>query len=44
MTIMKMSNSKELYSPYYKTWSKVSHGLKLMLSPIFSKRVTVTYT
>jgi hypothetical protein len=28
--------------PYYKTWSKVSPGLKLMLSLLFAKRVTVT--
>jgi hypothetical protein len=28
--------------PYYKTWSNVSLGLKLMLSLLFAKRVTVT--
>jgi hypothetical protein len=28
--------------PYYKTWSKVNFGLKLMLSLLFAKRVTVT--
>jgi hypothetical protein len=28
--------------PYYKTWSKVNIGLKLLLSLLFAKRVTVT--
>jgi hypothetical protein len=32
----------KLLLPYYKTWSKVSLGLKLMLSLLFAKRVTVT--
>jgi hypothetical protein len=31
-----------LISLYYKTWSKVSFGLKLLLLLLFAKRVTVT--
>jgi hypothetical protein len=31
-----------LEPPYFKTWSKVSLGLKLMLSLLFAKGVTVT--
>jgi hypothetical protein len=32
----------DIKPPYYKTWSKVSLGLKLMLSLVYAKRVTVT--
>jgi hypothetical protein len=32
----------ETITPYYKTWSKVGLGLKLMLSLLFAKGMTVT--
>jgi hypothetical protein len=32
----------EYLPPYYKMWSKVSLGLKLMLSLLFAKGMTVT--
>jgi hypothetical protein len=35
---------EKLKPPYYKTWSKVSLGLKLMLSLLFTKGMTVTYS
>jgi hypothetical protein len=33
---------RELLHLYYKTWSKISLGLKLMLSPSFPKQIKVT--
>jgi hypothetical protein len=37
-----LSDRGEFHTPYYKTLFKVSPNLKLMLSLLFAKRVTVT--
>jgi hypothetical protein len=42
MFISMFISNKMIIPHYYKTWSKVSLGLKLLLSLLFAKKVTVT--